>query len=208
MSLTPNWFSFFENVNRIGDRDYLPTNDDILRARVTTTGIIETRFDMGNLSIQYIFLAWTNDSMFDVGGQRSERKKWIHCFEAVTCIIFCVALSEYDQVLLEVNSINRMEESLTLFGSIVNSAWFTRTSIVLFLNKIDIFRRKLQQVPLERYYPDYEGISWLLAMIDARWSRSRKSSKIHPVPILPNETTIRHDGLSTVSPPPSHPRHF
>ena len=31
--------------------------------------------------------------MFDVGGQRSERKKWIHCFEGVTAIIFCVALS-------------------------------------------------------------------------------------------------------------------
>ena len=44
--------SFFENVKRIGLPDYLPTNDDILRARVTTTGIIETRFDMGNLSIQ------------------------------------------------------------------------------------------------------------------------------------------------------------
>lgn len=49
------------------------------------------RFDMGPLSIH----------MFDVGGQRSERKKWIHCFEAVTSIIFCVALSEYDQGLLE-----------------------------------------------------------------------------------------------------------
>lgn len=43
----------------------------------------------------------TSCSMFDVGGQRSERKKWIHCFENVTSIIFCVALSEYDQVLLE-----------------------------------------------------------------------------------------------------------
>ena len=42
--------------------------------------------------------------MFDVGGQRSERKKWIHCFESVTSIIFCTALSEYDQVLLEENS--------------------------------------------------------------------------------------------------------
>lgn len=42
--------------------------------------------------------------MFDVGGQRSERKKWIHCFENVTSIIFCVALSEYDQVLLEESS--------------------------------------------------------------------------------------------------------
>ena len=46
----------------------------------------------------------SNFSMFDVGGQRSERKKWIHCFENVTSIIFCVALSEYDQVLLEESS--------------------------------------------------------------------------------------------------------
>jgi len=135
--------------------------------------------------------------MFDVGGQRSERKKWIHCFEAVTCIIFCVALSEYDQVLLEVNSINRMEESLTLFGSIVNSAWFTRTSIVLFLNKIDIFRRKLLKVPLERYYPDYEGIPFKMS-VDIRRYGSRKSGKVHTVPILTNEATIRYDGLPTV----------
>lgn len=39
--------------------------------------------------------------MFDVGGQRSERKKWIHCFEGVTAIIFCVAMSAYDLVLAE-----------------------------------------------------------------------------------------------------------
>lgn len=67
---------------------------------------------MGQLSIQYVCNAMNRDfvtqltarSMFDVGGQRSERKKWIHCFENVTSIIFCVALSEYDQVLLEESS--------------------------------------------------------------------------------------------------------
>lgn len=51
-------------------------------------------------------------SMFDVGGQRSERKKWIHCFENVTSIIFCVALSEYDQVLLEES--NQVRPSIQL----------------------------------------------------------------------------------------------
>jgi guanine nucleotide-binding protein G(i) subunit alpha len=64
---------------------------------------------MGSLSIQcvypprfeYLTVLIKLHSMFDVGGQRSERKKWIHCFENVTSIIFCVALSEYDQVLLE-----------------------------------------------------------------------------------------------------------
>lgn len=96
-------------------------------------------------------------SMFDVGGQRSERKKWIHCFEAVTSIIFCVALSEYDQVLLEEKDQNRMAESLVLFESVINSRWFLRTSIILFLNKIDVFKNKLPKVPLERYFPEYTG---------------------------------------------------
>ena len=95
--------------------------------------------------------------MFDVGGQRSERKKWISCFDAVTSVIFCVALSEYDQVLLEEKEQNRMVESLLLFESVVNSRWFLRTSIILFLNKIDVFKAKLPKLPLERYFPEYTG---------------------------------------------------
>jgi guanine nucleotide-binding protein G(i) subunit alpha len=113
--------------------------------------------------------------MFDVGGQRSERKKWIHCFENVTSIIFCVALSEYDQVLLEESNQvrdpprismvrftdrvlkNRMMESLVLFDSVVNSRWFMRTSIILFLNKVDLFKEKLGRSPLGNYFPDYTG---------------------------------------------------
>ena len=63
----------------------------MLRSRVKTTGITETTFVIGDLTYR----------MFDVGGQRSERKKWIHCFENVTAIIFLVAISEYDQVLIE-----------------------------------------------------------------------------------------------------------
>ncbi|KAJ3055514.1 Guanine nucleotide-binding protein alpha-2 subunit [Rhizophlyctis rosea] len=138
---------FFSEITRIGSTDYTPSEQDILRARVKTTGIAETRFTMGQLQIH----------MFDVGGQRSERRKWIHCFEAVTSIIFCVALSEYDQVLLEESTQNRMAESLTLFESVINSRWFLRTSIILFLNKIDLFKDKLIKNPLENYYPEYKG---------------------------------------------------
>ncbi|KAL0096550.1 G protein alpha subunit [Phycomyces blakesleeanus] len=138
---------FFDEIDRIGGPDYIPNTQDVLYTRIKTTGITETRFTMGKVSIH----------MFDVGGQRSERKKWIHCFEGVTLIIFCVALSEYDQVLLEEASQNRMVESLVLFDSVVNSRWFLRTSIVLFLNKIDVFEAKLPKSPLENYFPDYEG---------------------------------------------------
>ncbi|KAF8628616.1 hypothetical protein AX15_003810 [Amanita polypyramis BW_CC] len=138
---------FFEHVLRIGSPSYHPNETDVLRARRKTFGITETRFTMDTLSIH----------MFDVGGQRSERKKWIHCFEAVTSIIFCTALSEYDQVLLEEKGQNRMTESLVLFESVINSRWFLRTSIILFLNKTDVFKHKLLKVPLERHFPEYTG---------------------------------------------------
>ncbi|KAA6409758.1 MAG: guanine nucleotide-binding alpha-3 subunit [Lasallia pustulata] len=138
---------FFDNALRISAPNYIPDTDDVLRARTKTTGIYETRFPMDQLAIH----------MFDVGGQRSERKKWIHCFENVTSIIFCVALSEYDQVLLEESKQNRMMESLVLFDSVVNSRWFMRTSIILFLNKVDLFKQKLGRSPLGNFFPDYSG---------------------------------------------------
>ena len=89
--------SFFHSIDKIGSPDYSPTDQDILRARVKTTGITETKFQIGNFTYQ----------MFDLGGQRSERKKWIHCFENVMAIIFMVALSEFDQVLIENEKIVR-----------------------------------------------------------------------------------------------------
>jgi guanine nucleotide-binding protein subunit alpha len=50
-----------------------------------------------------------------------------------------------------------MMESLVLFDSVVNSRWFMRTSIILFLNKVDLFRQKLGRSPLSNYFPDYSG---------------------------------------------------
>jgi guanine nucleotide-binding protein subunit alpha len=96
--------------------------------------------------------------MFDVGGQRSERKKWIHCFENVTAIVFLAAISEYDQVLVEDETMNRMTEALNLFDTICNSKWFVSTSMILFLNKVDLFKEKLVKSNLADYYPDYTGI--------------------------------------------------
>lgn len=138
---------YFESIERISDPNYLPTDQDILRSRVKTTGIVETTFLIDQLTYR----------MFDVGGQRSERKKWIHCFENVTAIVFLVAISEYDQMLVEDETVNRMEEALTLFDSICNSRWFVKTSIILFLNKIDLFKEKLPISPIQKYFPEYMG---------------------------------------------------
>lgn len=138
---------YLSELGRIGASDYAPTEQDILRTRVKTTGIIETQFFFKDLQFR----------MFDVGGQRSERKKWIHCFEGVTAIIFCVALSAYDLVLAEDEETNRMEESLQIFDSICNSQWFTKTSIILFLNKKDLFAEKIKNSPLSICFPEYTG---------------------------------------------------
>lgn len=145
--LMDNINHFFSELARISQPNYIPTITDLLCTRKKTSGIYDTKIYMDGLKLH----------MYDVGGQRNERKKWIHCFDNVTLIIFCVALSEYDQNLSEDNSQNRLEESLILFDSVVNSRWFTRTSIVLFLNKIDSFAEKLPSVPLENYFPDYTG---------------------------------------------------
>jgi guanine nucleotide-binding protein subunit alpha, other len=83
--------SFCADLDRVWDKNYMPTDQDLLRSRLRTTGITETIFDLGQLTYR----------MFDVGGQRSERKKWIHCFENVNCLLFLVAISGYDQCLVE-----------------------------------------------------------------------------------------------------------
>jgi len=95
--------------------------------------------------------------VFDVGGQRSERKKWIHCFEDVNAIIFIAAISEYDQVLFEDETTNRMIESMRLFESICNSRWFINTSMILFLNKKDLFADKINRISIRVAFPEYKG---------------------------------------------------
>ncbi|KAG5436866.1 hypothetical protein PCANB_001619 [Pneumocystis canis] len=146
-ALHDNCFYFFENIHRLFDRKYIPTDQDILRCRLKTTGITETCFKVSGLIYR----------MIDVGGQRSERRKWIHCFENVTAVLFLVAISGYDQCLIEDNGSNQMQEALVLFDSICNSQWFINTSIILFLNKIDLFKVKLHVSLISNYFPDFNN---------------------------------------------------
>ncbi|MCJ1272366.1 hypothetical protein MMC21_000152 [Puttea exsequens] len=140
---------YYTNIDRLFARDYLPSDQDVLRSRLRTTGITETLFELGQL----------NYHMFDVGGQRSERKKWVHCFEGVHCLMFVAALSGYDQCLVEDKTANQMQEALLLFESIMSLTWFKSSSIILFLNKTDLFKEKIAEKPVRDYFPDYSGAS-------------------------------------------------
>lgn len=145
--LEVNASHYFERILTYCKPGFRVTEQDILMGRVKTTGISETVFNIKSWAFR----------VFDVGGQRSERRKWIHCFDDVTAVVFVAAVSEYDEVLFEDEWTNRMHEALVLFESICNSRWFSTTPIILFLNKIDVLERKLKTSPVTKYFPDYPG---------------------------------------------------
>lgn len=117
-------------------------------ARRKTVGVNETHFNFNDNHI----------TLVDVGGQRSERKKWLHCFNSVTAVIFLTAINEYDMTLEEDPNANRLLESLKLWKSLTGSTFFKHTPFILFLNKSDLFQQKIAQVPLNSIFSDFEKL--------------------------------------------------
>lgn len=137
-----------DKLAQVQQPNYLPDNQDILRCRVLTSGIFETKFVVEKV----------NFYMFDVGGQRIERRKWIQCFNDVTAIIFVVACSSFNMVIREDNETNRLKESLDLFEQIWNNRWLRTVSVILFLNKQDILREKVDGgKKVEVYFPEFSS---------------------------------------------------
>ena len=140
-----------EKQAQIQQPSYLPNNQDILRCRVPTSGIVETKFVVDNLTGLTF-----NFSMIDVGGQRIERMKWVQCCNDATAIIFVVACSSFNMVIREDLCTNRLRESLDLFEQIWDRRWLRAVSIILFLNKQDILREKVDSGKrVEDYFPEF-----------------------------------------------------
>lgn len=173
---------YLNDLERIQDPDYLPTQQDILRVRIPTTGIIEYPFDLDQIMFR----------MVDVGGQRSERRKWIHCFENVTSIMFLVALSEYDQVLVEAGNENRMEESKALF--------FDHHQLSL------VPRLIRHSLPQQDRHPGGEdphvGSSRLLSPVRRATKERQRRARVHPVDVHRAQSRPGEDCLR-----PLHLRH-
>jgi len=149
--LAPAVEYLMQHVERLLSEECVLTDEDALMARERTTGFSELQFRTGG----------TNFRMVDVGGQRGERKKWLSLFTDVNAIMYVVALSEYDEKLFEDEKVNRMRESLALFKSICENPFFSKDTapctIILFLNKSDLFREKLKTVPLSKYFTSFKG---------------------------------------------------
>mmetsp|Transcript_23437 Transcript_23437/g.58640 ORF Transcript_23437/g.58640 Transcript_23437/m.58640 type:complete len:346 (-) Transcript_23437:74-1111(-) len=137
----------FANMDRIFAPDYLPTQEDCLRIRARTTGIIDIIMNV-------------NDRVFhllDVGGQRSERRKWIHCFSNVTSILYCIALDEYDMKLAEDPRVGRFAEAMKLFRDVANTSFIRQVPFIVFFNKRDLLEKKLAKEDKLKDYYAYTG---------------------------------------------------
>ena len=137
---------YFSQIDRIEQEDYQPNREDILRTRTKTLGITKISFKHNDLNFQ----------VNDVGGQKSERKKWRECIQDTSVIIFCVALSEYDLKLSEDDVTPRMTDSLEQFETICNNDVLPADTIILYLNKKDLFQEKIKTISLTTQFPDYD----------------------------------------------------
>ncbi|XP_050669259.1 guanine nucleotide-binding protein G(f) subunit alpha isoform X2 [Leptidea sinapis] len=132
----------------------MPTDADILRCRQKTTGIQKIEFKVKVPKSMHggVQEFW----MFDVGGQRGERKKWIQVFEGIHAIWFLVACSDFEQTLREDNSQNRLKESLDLFEDVWQSRFLLEAGVIVFLNKQDLLESKISQgKSIAPYFPQY-----------------------------------------------------
>jgi len=164
---------FWDQIDTITASGYIPSETDILLVRFRTTGVIEQKFEIK----KNIF------HVFDVGGQKSERKKWINCFDSVTAVIFVASMSCYDEVMFEDNEKNSMTDQLELFENICNEHAFEKTSMILFLNKKDLFDKKLGEnkaITLCNDFSSYSGDATSFdetsAFVKATFTSKNKSS--------------------------------
>ncbi|GLB39783.1 putative G protein alpha subunit [Lyophyllum shimeji] len=150
---------FLNDLERIASRDYVVSDNDIVRARLRTVGIQEHRlkFKHGPFDNpkgkEGSGWEWR---MFDVGGCRTSRAAWLPFFDNVNVIIFLSPVSVFDQRLEEDPRVNRLEDSIILWTSICGSKLLAKTQLILFLNKCDLLRRKLKRgIKVKTFLPSY-----------------------------------------------------
>jgi len=136
---------FLDKVDTLKSKSYTPNDMDYIRSRVKSTAVVEKMFNYKTNAIRVI----------DVGGQRSERRKWIYCFPDMMALIFCVAISEYDQTLREQIETKRLDETFKVYDEVVNNRFFKNKPIIVFLNKNDIFEDKMKKRHISTYYPEF-----------------------------------------------------
>ncbi|EDQ98792.1 Galpha13 [Laccaria bicolor S238N-H82] len=176
------WSEFFlKNITLVASPDYVPSIDDILHARIQTMGVTEHIFDV---NIHGKSVTW---HLFDVGGARGQRHSWVPYFDDANTIIFVAPVSAFDQYLEEDPRTNKIDDSLQLFTQICSNALLKNVHLVLFLNKTDLLKAKLDTGLKVRKYITSFGDRFILR----RNNENRRVLYTHFTSVVDTKATQR-----------------
>ncbi|KAH9887394.1 G-alpha-domain-containing protein [Cubamyces lactineus] len=151
MEQTPGFF--LDDIARIAVRNYEPSDDDVVRARLRTLGVQEHRLVMERNATNDVSREWM---IYDVGGSRTSRAAWFPYFDDANAILFLAPISCFDELLQEDRRVNRLEDSFLLWKAIIQSKLLAKCIIVLFLNKYDLLEKKLRSgIQVKKYLPSF-----------------------------------------------------
>eukprot|EP01083_Nonionella_stella_P302646 1044379_1 len=143
---------FFERIHTISNPMYEPSFDDYLRHTQRTRG-----FSQRTIIADIDKFGEHRFEVTDVGGQRSERRKWMPFIsEDIHAVLYIVGIADYDLKLFEDNHTNRLIEAIELFKTImIKGKFFANKSVLLFFNKYDLFKVKIKEVPITVAFDDF-----------------------------------------------------
>ncbi|KAL6218689.1 hypothetical protein ACLB2K_011899 [Fragaria x ananassa] len=160
IEMLPRQASYFLNrAVEISRTDYEPTDMDILYAEgITSSNSLTT--------IEFSFTRSSERNDLDPFYQHNPSQRYqlirvhslggscklLEMFEDVDMVVFCVALTDYDEFCEDISgvSINKMMASKQLFESIVAHPAFDQKHFLLVLNMFDLLEEKIEHVPLTR----------------------------------------------------------
>jgi hypothetical protein len=125
---------FFDEIIRISEAKYVPTDQDILHVPITQTAVEQIEVAIDNQIVKIIEC-----------GQKTEREKWVHLFERVHAVVFVASLADYDKIVEGDFKRNKLVESMALFHWVVNHPAFEYSAIVLVLTKKDLLENQLKK---------------------------------------------------------------
>ncbi|KAK0448767.1 uncharacterized protein ARMOST_00355 [Armillaria ostoyae] len=162
---------FLNDLDRIAISSYTPSDDDVLRARLRTMGVQEWRIPFPPAPGQHPTFSqpW---ALYDVGGARTQRRAWLPFFDGVNAIIFLAPLSPFDTPLPEDPSVTHLDDTLALWHAITSTPLLARSTLIVFLNKCDLLKRKLKSgVRWGDWVRGYKGEEEVGAVV--KWTRDR-----------------------------------
>ncbi|KAI8913354.1 guanine nucleotide binding protein, alpha subunit, partial [Gorgonomyces haynaldii] len=141
--------SFYLNhIDRICQDSFSPTDEDMLRMRKPTQKMTENMFRVDSKPWRVI----------DVAGQHDKRQKWTSFLDrSVTSIIYVFSCAAFDQFVVERPDLNRIEDALELFHSLVQNPALKIKSVIVFMNKFDLLQKKMERVSVKDMIKRYKG---------------------------------------------------